>query len=86
MRPRANHKWDREGERCIVCGESEYIGTECKATSVSEPDNSDAELGAYVRRMAKELSDSPKSFLYQVQRAISDQDAALSATTNKEPK
>lgn len=43
-----------------------------------EPDNSDAELGAYVRRLVQELSDSPKSFLYQVQRAISDQSQANS--------
>lgn len=54
--------------------------------SVSEPDNSDAELGAYVRRLVQELSDSPKSFLYQVQRAISDQSQANSQAVAQDRK
>ncbi len=38
--------------------------------------NCDAELGAFVRRSAAALADSPKSFLANVQRAIEDQAAA----------
>lgn len=35
----------------------------------------DAKLGAFVRRLAVSLADSPKSFLANVQRAIEDLNA-----------
>ena len=37
----------------------------------------DAELGAFVRRTFAMLSDSPKSFLANIERAIADQDAEI---------
>lgn len=48
----------------------------CKREHPATAPNRDAELGAFVRRAVADLSDSPKSFLANVQRAIDDQAAA----------
>jgi hypothetical protein len=25
----SNHKWDRGGERCVKCGDKDWMGTQC---------------------------------------------------------
>lgn len=52
-----------------------YFAPSPTDTPIAPGLSGDARLGALVRKLATELADSPKSFLANVQRAISDLDA-----------
>ena len=32
----SSHKWDRDGERCVKCGDKDWMGTECSVPDAPE--------------------------------------------------
>lgn len=39
LREKKKHRWDTDAERCLDCGQSEYIGGECIPTAAPTPDS-----------------------------------------------